>query len=379
MHASHDARPMRLIAFGIALAALVVILFVAAPLVWSVVQIFVIIVLLSLALEPPVRWLTAHRVPRGAAVALVILAALVLITLFFLLVVPRFVAQAQAFVADLPELWTQITDRAAPLLKRYPQVQDALGADRLLAELRDVSGSLLSAARSIFVGAVGAITAIILVFIVTVFTLLRPLPLLYGIRGLFPSPWWPTLNRIGAEIAARIRGWVGGTIALMVIIGVLDFIALTLINLWHEPDIPFTITFAVIGGVLEIVPVVGPLIAIVLPALVGFSLDPVLGLLIIVAFALIQQLENGLIVPLVMHRAVNLHPVSLLFALVVLSGLFGLFGAIIAVPVAAVFKVLYDEWYYPMMHDGRAPSPAPDAACLHKSSLEDDPANIPES
>jgi predicted PurR-regulated permease PerM len=60
-----------------------------------------------------------------------------------------------------------------------------------------------------------------------------------------------------------------------------------------------------------------------------------------------------------MNRAVQLHPVTLLFMLVILSGLFGLFGALIAVPVASVLKVLYDEWYYPLIHQGKHPMHAP--------------------
>ncbi|OPZ81401.1 MAG: pheromone autoinducer 2 transporter [bacterium ADurb.Bin429] len=379
MQASSDTRPMRLVAFGIALVALVVILFITAPLVWSVLQLFIIVALLVLALEPPVRWLTARRVPRGGAVALVVLATLALIILFFALVVPRIIEQIQQLFQALPGFWAQLTTRAEPWLRNYPQLAEALSPDRFFGQLSAASSALLSAASSIFASAVGALTALLLALVATIYALLRPLPLVFGLRGLFPSTWWPKVDSISAAIATRIRGWVLGTVALAIIIGALDYLALWIINLLYEPDIPYIMTFAVIGGVLEIVPVVGPIIATVLPAIAGFSLDPMLGLFVILAFFIVQQLENHLIVPLVMHQAVNLHPVSLLFALVVLSGLFGLFGAIIAVPVAAVFKVLYDEWYYPMMHDGRAPLSPPDEASLIKHSLEDDPENVPES
>lgn len=362
MSMSDDARPLRLVAAGIALAAVAVLLFMLASLVWSVLQLFIIAALLTLALEHPVRGLTARRVPRGLAVALVIVGALALLGLFIALLAPRLIAQGQQFLLLLPQYWTGTMARLAPLLVRYPQLATALSADHLFEDLRIATGGWLSAARSIFVGAVGTFTAAILVLVATIYALLQPLPLLYGLRGLFPTSWWPTLGRIGTGIGLRIRGWVIGTLLLSLIIGLLDFFALTLINLLHKPEMPFVVTFAVISGVLEIIPIVGPIVATALPALVGFSIDPILGLVVILAFFLVQQLENHLVAPLVMQKTVNLHPVSLLFTLVILSALYGLFGAIIAVPTAAVLKVLYDEWYYPLLHDGRHPeAPPPDS------------------
>ncbi len=350
---------LRLITTTIALVAAVVILFILAPLVWSVLQLFIVVVLLALALEPLVRRLTNRRVPRGAAVALVVAGMLLFVGLVIALVVPRLMAQGEEFIAQLPAFWTATVARFAPLLARYPDLTAALDANRIFGELGNASGWLFNTARTIFAGVVGIITASLLVLVSTIYTLLQPLPLLYGIRGLFPSAWWPQLERIGAGAAAGIRGWVLGTLLLGIIIGTLNYVALLLINAFSPHNIPFIETFAVIGGLLEVVPVVGPIIATALPALVGFSINPLLGVMVVFAFLIIQQLENNLIVPMVMQKTLNLHPVSLIFALVIFSGLFGLFGAIIAVPAAAVIKVLYNEWYYPLIHEGRSPEPVP--------------------
>jgi predicted PurR-regulated permease PerM len=349
-----EARAMRLAAFVIALTALAVALFLAAPLIWSVVQIFIIAGLLSLALEMPVRWLTRRRMRRWVAVALVVGAMLLLLALLLLFLIPALLGQFAALVAGLPALWASVVHRAAPLLQRYP----TLASEQFVLNLISGVGSWALAARSVFATAVGAATATVLIVVITVYTLLNPHPLLYGVRGLFPSDWWPTLDRLAHSIAARIRRWVMGTLLLSLIIGLLVYLGLHILNWIHPPGLPFVLVFAIFAALLEIVPIVGPIIAAVVPALVGFSIDPWLGAAILLLFFVVQQIENHLAAPLILQRAVRQHPVSLIFALVVLSGLFGLFGALIAVPVSSALKVLYDEWYYPLMHD-HAPPPPP--------------------
>jgi predicted PurR-regulated permease PerM len=269
------------------------------------------------------------------------------------------VAQFRAFVNAIPMLWMNITGQISAASRRFPQLEGAIDAGEIIRQLFMGAETWTGIAQNVFAGTVGALTAALLITVTVFYTLMDPWPLLYGLRGLFPDEWAGTIDRITRAVAERIRRWVIGTVALAVMIGTLDYVGLFLINLLFEPDIPFIFFFAILGGLLEVVPIIGPIIASVLPALVGFSIHPVLGLLVLGVFFLIQQLENTLIAPLVMHRAVHLHPVSLLFALFVLTGIFGLFGAIIAVPVASVFKVLYDEWYYPLLHHGNAPTPPP--------------------
>ena len=354
-----DPQRTRFAAFTIALVAFTIILFLTAPLIWSVLQIFIIAGLLALALDPLVHWQVQRRVPRWAAtIDLLLLVVLVVsLTLYFL--VPPLVRQFQQFIADAPTLWEQISRQAGTTLHRFPTVEQALRLDRFVSEALRGAGAWVAAAQTIFASAVGAFTAVILIFVTAFYTLLNPWPLLYGIRGLFPQEWWPTIDRITSESARRIRSWVLAVIVLGIVIGLMDYLALALINFFFDPDIPFILFFAILGGLLEVVPVIGPIIAAILPSLVAFAIHPVLGLLVLGSYFIIQQLENNFIAPLILHKAVQIHQVSLIFALVVLSGIFGVFGAIIAVPVASVIKVLYDEWYYPLAHHGHHPEPAP--------------------
>lgn len=366
-----DPQRTRFATFVMLLVALLVAVFFAAPLVWSVLQIFIIAFLIALALDGPVRWQVRRGVPRWAAALNLLLLLLVALVAIASFLIPPLIAQAREFLNGLPVLWANTTRQLAVLLHRFPGARDALDINRFMATVFTGAGSWITTARSIFATAFGALAGSILIFITVLYSLLDPWPLLYGVRGLFPKGWWSTIDRLASHIAVRLRAWVTGIFILSVLVGLLDYLALWLINLFYEPGVPFILFFAILGAILEFIPFVGPILVTAIAGLVALSVSPMTALLVIIAFTLIQQIEGNLLSPLVFHSTMKLHPVSLLFALVVLTGLFGIFGALIAAPVTAVIKVLYDEWYYPLGHEDEHPAlPPNDAAdCTTPSDI----------
>jgi len=346
-------------AFVILLAALAVLLFYFLRATWEVLQIIIIAGLVVLALDWFVEKLVDRRIPRWAATLLILLVFILLVGLFVLFLIPPMVTQFEQLITALPALWAGLIARWEVFLTRFPAFRQVFEPGTFLVNLLKGAGSWAQTARTVFATAIGAFSTAFLIIVIAFYTLLNPWPLLYGLRGLFPETWWGTIDRLAHFIAVRIRGWVIGTFILSVTIGVLDYIALLLINLFSPQDMPFILFFAILGGLLEVVPIIGPIIAAVLPSLVAFSINPLLGVFVLLAFFLVQQLEGYILAPYVMHRTVNLHPVSLIISLVVMSSLFGIFGALISVPVASVVKVLYDEWYYPLMHEGKSPGLPP--------------------
>lgn len=350
---------IRFVVFVIGLVAIVVILFRSAPLIWPMMQIFILAILLVLALDVPVHWLVSKGVPRWAATLNTLILLLVIIAALISYIIPPFLMQAKQFISAFPALWSSTLHTFGTLLSRYPSIERSVDVERFTASFLTGAAKWGVVARSVFATAFGAVAGIILTIVIVVYTLLDPWPLVYGVRGLFPASWWPTLDHIASLVVVRIRGWIAGTIILSIVVSILDYIALLFINVFFTEKMPFILLFAFLGGILEVIPVIGPIIAAVLPTLVGLAIDPLLGIIVLTAFFMIQQLEGHVLVPLVMHKAVRMHPVSLIIMLVVLSDIFGLFGAIIAVPVGSICKILYDEWYYPLLHQGKHPEPPP--------------------
>jgi predicted PurR-regulated permease PerM len=139
------------------------------------------------------------------------------------------------------------------------------------------------------------------------------------------------------EIENKLGAFVRGLAILGFVISVLSAIGYLAIGL------PYGLTIAVIAGILEAIPYVGPLMTLVLAGLVGLSVSQSMALLAVGIALAIQLVENSIVVPRLMDRAVGVSPVVTLLALAVFSDLFGLLGALLAVPLAAVFQVLLDR------------------------------------
>ena len=135
----------------------------------------------------------------------------------------------------------------------------------------------------------------------------------------------------------RLGGWVSGQILLCVIIGSISWVGLTLIG------VPYAVVLALIAGIMEAVPNIGPIIAAVPAVIIAALYSPWQALLVAILYIVIQQLENYIIVPRVMSRAVELHPLAVLLALMVGGELMGVLGAVLAVPVTAAISVIVDE------------------------------------
>jgi predicted PurR-regulated permease PerM len=130
---------------------------------------------------------------------------------------------------------------------------------------------------------------------------------------------------------------VRGELTLVLVIGLLSFVGLTLLG------IPYALPLAVIAGVMEIVPVVGPIIAAVPAIAAALLISPVFALATAALYFVIQQLENHLIVPTVMNRAVGLNPLMTIIALMIGGRLLGIGGAILAVPIVVVLKIIITD------------------------------------
>jgi predicted PurR-regulated permease PerM len=359
MNRSNEAQWTRAVIIGVGLLVLAAAGFRAAPALWPVVKLLIVVALVTPALNDLVHWQVKRKAPRWLAVANLVLLLLMVGTVVLYFLVPPLVAQTRALITAAPGLWEAMNAQISRVFSRYPELAASLDLNAFVRNLLVGADSAATTVRAVFSSTVNVVAAFILLVALIIYALLNPWPLLYGLRGLFPGDWWPTLDALAHSVARRIRAWVIGTVILGLVVGVLDYVGLTILNVFFRGAMPFVLLFAIIGGALEVLPVIGPVVAAVLPTLVGLSIHPLLGVLVLGVFVLVQQLENFILAPIIMGKALDLHPVSLLVSLVTLSALLGVFGAIIAVPVASLCKVLYDEWYYPQLHHGHPPSPPP--------------------
>lgn len=145
------------------------------------------------------------------------------------------------------------------------------------------------------------------------------------------------VRKLITNIQEKLGSWFRGQLFLSAVIGGLSFIGLTIL------DIPYAIPLALMAGIMEVVPVIGPIISSFPAILVALTISPILGLIVGVMYFVIQQLENHLIVPQVMKKAVGLNPLVVILTIAVGSRLLGFAGALLAVPIAVVIQILVTE------------------------------------
>jgi predicted PurR-regulated permease PerM len=155
---------------------------------------------------------------------------------------------------------------------------------------------------------------------------------------LFPAYRRETIREISTALETKLGEYIRGQLILSFTIGILALIAYSIIGL------PNTLVLAILAGIFEVVPILGPLLGAIPAILVAFSIHPALAIWVILATVIIQALENYLLVPRVMHASVGVNPILTLLTLFTFSSLMGLPGALLAIPFAAAIQLFLSRF-----------------------------------
>jgi predicted PurR-regulated permease PerM len=139
-------------------------------------------------------------------------------------------------------------------------------------------------------------------------------------------------------LESRLGGWARGELALMVLVGTTTYIGLTILG------IPFSLPLALLAGILEIVPYLGPIISAIPAVIIGLGISPILGLAAVALYFLIQQVENYVFVPKVMEKSIGVSPIITLLALAIGFRLAGVVGIVMSVPVVISIQVIVKRY-----------------------------------
>lgn len=311
---------------------------------------FVIGLALAFVLDPMVTALEHRGVPRWGGVLLSFASVVAVIWGLAAFAVAPLAEQTREFIARLPELGAAIGALQDDLDDWYrslplsPDMRSALDAaiERAEAAFGTAIRDLLGPAVGTLVRTVGFIVGLIVIPVWLFFVLRDRERLPRVVAAAVPASWRADADNVLA-IMARVGGrWVRGQLLLGVAIFLATVIGLTALTAVGFREFgSFTLVLALIAGVLEWFPIIGPIIAAVPAILVGLSISPAAAIAAALLYLAIQQLENNLLVPKVLGDAVELHPAVLIVALVVGGTLFGIGGAILAAPVVAIGRDLY--------------------------------------
>lgn len=275
------------------------------------------------ALKPAVYFFERYKVPHLLSVLFVFLTAVASVVAALSLVMPPLIQESISFFKNLPQL----------ISTTFPGLSYYFNFGSIAGFLPDITKNFVKVISEIFSN---------LIFIVTInfftFYFLLEEKFLKNILNKFlEKSQAEKIADILDKVEDRMGAWVRGEALLMTIIGLSTYIGLTLLG------ISYALPLAIMAGFLEVIPNIGPIISSIPAFFVGLSISPFMGFSVGALYIVIQQLENNLIVPLVMRKAVGLNPIITLIALTIGLKLGGSLGILISVPTALCVETILTE------------------------------------
>jgi len=307
---------------------------------------FVIALFLAAVLNPAVNWLQRrHRLmKRPLAIGLTYLGVLVALLLVVGIFVPVLVDQINGLVkfvttaANAPEGPTEYIKGLAKdnglggFLQRF--------SDQIKS-LRDEAGqlvrSIFSSSGQIALSAAGMVAALATILTLTFFLLLGSERYVNAGVGLFPEAHRPLVRRLLTRSAGAISGYITGNLAISVICGITTFVVLLILGM------PYAAPLALLVAVLDLIPLVGATLGGALLVVVGLFVEPWKAVVLLVYIVVYQQAEGSVLQPIVYSKAVQLNGLVILIALLVGGQLLGIPGALLAIPVAEIIRIVVTE------------------------------------
>jgi len=322
---------------------LILIMFYLAFVLRDVILIFVSGVVIASAVEPLVQWFTDRKINRVVAVVVLYLIIIgLLFVSFYFLFVPL-LQEVSTFLATLPdyvasaELWKPLQSIGISAGSAVENFSSHLSLGELAARLNKTvsnTGSIWGTFSAIF----GGVFSLILVLVISFYLAVQEKGIENFLRTTVPLKQRSYVISLWNRAEKKIGLWMQGQIVLVVIIAVLVYLALTLLQ------VPNALLLAVFAGLLELIPVFGPIIAAI-PAIAISGIDGGVtqALMVAGAYLVIQQFENHLIYPVVVKKVVGVSPIMVILALIAGANLAGFLGILLSVPVAAVLVELFHD------------------------------------
>ncbi|MBU2595671.1 AI-2E family transporter [Patescibacteria group bacterium] len=335
-----NKRPQKIeIATSTILKALGIIL--ALILLWylkSVLLLLFIVLIVVASFAPIVDFGQKYKIPRVVSTILIFILLFGFIFLLGYLIIPPLVNQAIDLANKIPQ-YTSHYNLSFETVKQFTLKTNLI--ETIKDNFSNISKNLASASSTIFSTlaiAFGGIASFIIAIALTFYLLLTKNQIAEGILSYIPKKRKELVRKVGGEILLKLGAWARGQFILCLTIGLVIGIALKIFGM------PFALMLGVLAGLMEFIPTVGPIIAAIPALAIAFTISPWKALIVLIIYLAVQQLENNLLVPTIMKRAVGINPAIIIIAILVGAELAGILGIILAVPTAAVLSIIFRVW-----------------------------------
>jgi predicted PurR-regulated permease PerM len=317
--------------------------------------------IINAGLRPVINSLEKRRVPRWLAVALVYIALLVVLGVVVAVIATEFVNQIVNFFNALPDIVARLIafvrttlpflENVIPLnlLEQEVEVfvEQALQSEIVLGFLsQDNLLTVLTRTLGVFSSVAELLVSVITILIISVYMVLREKPVYEGVLGLLPEKTAASWRSLLRKIESSLGSWMVGQVSLMFIIGFITYL-IVLFPGFFDPTYTlddFALPIALVAGIFEALPNVGPAITLVTTVILALGTSGVGTVAYVaVAFTLLQNIESVFIVPMVMKRAIGVDPILSILGIIAGFQLAGVIGAILAIPFIGIAQIFINE------------------------------------
>ena len=328
-------------------------LWVAARAARSVVEIIIVASFIALMLNPFVAFLGRRGIPRGVAIPLAYLSLLLVIAGIGLALAQPITNQVDAFQRNVPQLVREANKTLNNVqtffnhhgihIQVEKQGQTAL--QTLQTKVLKSSSSLLSFTTSLLTSAAGAAISLVLIFVMSVYLLVYGRQIGTLVRRWLPDADGTPEDDYPTRVQRAVGGYVRGQLLFSIVMGTTAGLALWLFGLlgiFHDGR-TYAFAFGAFFGVMELVPFIGPVLGAIPPIAVALFENPLTALWVVLLFIVLQQLEGHIVAPQIFSHALRINPLLVIIALLFGDAIYGIIGALMALPVAAVIRetILY--------------------------------------
>lgn len=319
-------------------AVLIVLMFVFLYILKDEVIIFLFAIVIASGISPFANWLDDRGFPRVLGVLALYLVILGLAVFVLSLVVPYISDDITRLISALPKVVERVSSSLESAQNSSPQYLDFLGEIQnilsgLSSYLQQASQSVVGLIVSIFGGVFSFVAILIISFYLSVTR--KGIEVFLG--SVVPEKYEDYVISLWKRTETKVGRWLQGQLLLGLIVGLMVYVGLSLLH------VKYALLLSLLIMVLELVPMVGPVVAAIPAVFLAFLQTPTLGVYVIILYIFVQQLENHVLVPLILGKTLNLNPVVIILALLVGDRLAGIPGMILAVPISTIIVEMLDD------------------------------------
>jgi len=289
--------------------------------------------ILAAAIDGPVDWMAKHRVRRTLGTLIVYLFIAALLFSFMYWALPPLAGQLKDLASASPEYFNQA-------LADISIFQQRLGADYAQRILENLSTQLYGATDNIFGTAVdifGGLFSAVVIVVMSFYLVVQDKGIKKFLSSITPAEHRPYVASLAERIQTKLGRWLRGQLLTMLAVAIMVFLGLFFLK------VKFALILAILAGLLEIIPYVGPFLAGSIAVLLAFLQSPVLALLALILFVVVHQIEGYILIPQIMKRVVGLNPLVVIISMIIGAKLYGVLGVVVAVPIVAIISVFLGD------------------------------------